>query len=127
MNPRPSAWLQQASNDLSLAELATTHGFHAQACYFASQAAEKAMKSLLLDLGLAPPRTHVLPALLAELAAAGVDVAPLAELRLNLLSRMATSSRYPEDDTPPEVLFDSRDADEAIALARAVLTFASPA
>jgi len=37
---------------------------------------------------------------------------------------MATSSRYPEDDTPPQHLFDAVDAEEAIATARAVLAFA---
>ncbi len=126
MNPRPTAWLQQALDDLAMAELATTHGFHAHACFHASQAAEKALKSLLIEVGIAPPRTHVLPALFLELAAAGIDVDPLASLRLNLLSRMATSSRYPEDDTPPQQLFDARDAEEALAVARAVLAFATP-
>jgi HEPN domain-containing protein len=126
LNPRPTAWLEQARNDLAMAELATSHGFHAHACFFASQAAEKALKSLLIEVGLVPPRTHVLPALLMELAAAGMDVDPLASLRLNLLSRMATSTRYPEDDTPPQQLFDASDAQEALTVARAVLAFATP-
>lgn len=127
MNPRPTAWLQQARGDLAMAELAGSHGFHSHACFFASQAAEKALKSLLIEIGLVPPRTHVLPVLLMELAAAGIDVDPLASLRLGGLSRMATSSRYPEDDTPPQQLFDASDAEEALTVARAVLAFATPA
>ena len=42
MHARPQAWLNQAENDLELARLATEQGFHAQACFFAAQAAEKA-------------------------------------------------------------------------------------
>ena len=124
MSPRRTAWLDQAHNDLAMAELAAANGFHAQACFFASQSAEKALKSLLIELGAVPPRSHVLPALVAELAGLGLDTAVLEGLRLNGLSRMATSSRYPEDDTPPQHLFDAVDADEAIATARAVLAFA---
>jgi len=51
MNARPQAWLLQALNDLALARLASDNGFHAQACYFAAQAAEKALKGTLLELG----------------------------------------------------------------------------
>ena len=60
MNARPQAWLSQARNDLQLAQLARDNGFLAQACYFSSQAAEKALKSAILELGLEPPHTHVL-------------------------------------------------------------------
>jgi predicted nucleotidyltransferase len=51
-----SACLDQARNDLGMADLATANGFHAQACFFASQAAQKALKSLLIELGEAPCR-----------------------------------------------------------------------
>jgi len=60
MNARPLAWLSQARNDLQMAQLARDNGFLAQACYFSSQAAEKALKSAILELGLEPPHTHVL-------------------------------------------------------------------
>ena len=56
MNARPQAWLLQACNDLALARLASDNGFHAQACYSAAQAAEKALKGTLLELGQEPPR-----------------------------------------------------------------------
>jgi len=50
MNVRPQAWLAQARSDLDLAQLPCRNGFLAQA-------AEKALNSALLELGLEPPPT----------------------------------------------------------------------
>ena len=110
MNARPEAWLRQARNDLALATLARDNGFLAQACYYASQAAEKALKGALLELGIEPPHTHVLNDLLERLEQAGLDVGGLSNLPLRSLSRMAIQSRYPLDATPPADLFDPGDA-----------------
>ncbi len=121
MNARPNAWLIQAENDLALARLACDNGYLAQACYFASQAAEKALKSALLELGLEPPHTHVLTDLTTALAASGLDVAALERLPLRRLSRMAISSRYPMDATPPSELFDRDETDQALDTAAAVI------
>ncbi|MCX5949043.1 MAG: HEPN domain-containing protein [Cyanobacteria bacterium] len=90
---RTGAWWRQAHNDLELAELAGRNGFHAQACFFATQAAE------------------------------GLDVTALAPLPLPALSRMIVTSRYPLDDTPPSELFDARDSDQALTTAKAVLAW----
>ena len=49
---RPSAWWRQARNDLDLAVVASRNGFHAQACFFATQAAEKALKGADRGAGL---------------------------------------------------------------------------
>lgn len=121
MNARPNAWLIQAENDLALARLACDNGYLAQACYFASQAAEKALKSALLELGLEPPHTHVLTDLTAALSASGLDVAALERLPLRRLSRMAVTSRYPMDATPPSELFDRDETDQALDTAAAVI------
>jgi HEPN domain-containing protein len=121
MNARPHAWLAQARNDLDLAQLACRNGFLAQACYFASQAAEKALKSALLELGLEPPHTHVLGDLLTRLQAAGLDTTAFQTLPLKALSRMGITSRYPIDATPPAELFDRAETDQAIAVAAAVI------
>ena len=121
MNARPQAWLLQALNDLALARLASDNGFQAQACYFAAQAAEKALKGTLLELGQVPPHTHVLNDLVGNLAAQGVDVAEMAPLPLKALTRMTISSRYPIDATSPSELFESSDAVQAIATAGAVI------
>ena len=120
---RTGAWWRQAHNDLELAELAGRNGFHAQACFFATQAAEKALKGAILELGREPPHTHVLGQLVKQLAAEGLDVTALAPLPLTALSRMTVTSRYPLDDTPPSELFDLRDSNQALSTAKAVLAW----
>lgn len=121
MNARPNAWLIQAENDLQLAGLARDNGYLAQACFFASQAAEKALKSALLELGQEPPHTHVLSDLTTSLSQRGLDVGALEALPLRSLSRMAISSRYPMDATPPSELFDRAETDQALATAAEVI------
>ena len=122
MNSRPEAWLKQAQNDLALAQLANDNGFLAQACYYAAQAAEKALKGALLELGVEPPHTHVLNDLVQRLSQAGVDVSAIEALPLRGLSRMAIQSRYQMDATPPSELFDRVDAEQAIQTAQQVLS-----
>ncbi len=48
-------------------QLARDNGYLAQACFYASQAAEKGLKSVLLELGFEPPHTHVLNDLVKRL------------------------------------------------------------
>ncbi len=120
---RTGAWWRQARNDLELAELARSNGFHAQACFYATQVAEKALEGVILELGSEPPRTHVLGPLVKLLAAEGLDVTALAPLPLPALSRMTVTSRYPLDDTPPSELFDDRDSEQALTTAKAVLAW----
>ena len=122
MNARPDAWLRQAHNDLELAQLAKDNDYLAQACFYASQAAEKGLKSALLELGLEPPHTHVLNDLVKRLKETGLDTQALEVLPLRSLSRMAIQSRYPMDSTPPSELFDPDETDQALATAREVLT-----
>ena len=121
MNARPEAWLSQARNDLALAQLAKDNGFLAQSCYYASQAAEKALKGALLELGVEPPHTHVLNDLVQRLGENGLSTSALETLPLRGLSRMAIQSRYPLDATPPSDLFDPADAEQALATAAQVL------
>jgi len=122
MNARPTAWLRQAENDLELAQLARENGFLAQACFYSSQAAEKGLKSALLELGDEPPHTHVLNDLVNRLKDAGLVTDSLEALPLRSLSRMAIQSRYPMDATPPSELFDPAEADQALDTAREVLS-----
>ena len=44
-------WRRQAENDLAFARIAVRERFHAQACFIAQQAAEKAVKSIAYGLG----------------------------------------------------------------------------
>jgi HEPN domain-containing protein len=110
MKPQVEAWLRQARDDLAMARLAAEAEFHAQACYHASQAAEKALKGVLIGLDLESPRTHALERLVESLGEAGVEVEPLREWRLRVLSLMNSATRSP-------------DGDEVLRSAEAVLVF----
>ena len=53
-------WFLQAEDDLKMAKLAFANGFYSQTCYHASQSAEKALKSIIIDLGELPPKIYVI-------------------------------------------------------------------
>ena len=71
MTTRVQAWLRQADSDLAVGQLTEAKGFHSQACYHYSQAAEKALKGALISVG----ETLENPAILRENGPviAGVD------------------------------------------------------
>ena len=88
-NPR----FLQAEDDLKMAKLAFANGFYSQTCYHASQSAEKALKSIIIDLGELPPpkKTHALNRLKGMLSQLGLHTSDLEDLKLNFLTRMHTS------------------------------------
>jgi HEPN domain-containing protein len=124
MTGRLHAWLRQAHSDLAMAAYASEGDFHAQACYHCSQAAEKALKAVLLALDQEPERTHSIERLLSALELLGIETTPLRQLPLKSLQRMTTASRYPDGDEAPVDLFDARDGALALDVARAVVGFA---
>jgi len=124
MRGRLHAWLRQAHSDLAMAVYASDGGFHAQACYHCSQAAEKALKAVLLALDQEPERNHSIERLLCALELLGIETAPLRQLPLKPLQRMTTASRYPDGDEAPVDLFDDRDGALALQVARAVVGYA---
>lgn len=125
MTPRVEAWIRQAQSDLAVARLTASEGFHAQACYHAGQAAEKALKGLLVACGVVPPHSHSLDRLLEAIAGQGLDTAALKALPLKALTRMNSETRYPQDGEAPVDRFDAHDSDQALSLANAVLSFVS--
>ena len=124
MTPRVEAWIRQANNDLEAAGLTAGQGFHAQACYLAGQAAEKALKALVLAAGITPPYSHSLEKLVELLQQQGMDLPGLAELHLKALTRMNSASRYPQGDEAPADLFDAKDSTTALGTAEAVVRIA---
>jgi HEPN domain-containing protein len=124
MTGRLHAWLRQAHSDLAMAAYASEGDFHAQACYHCSQAAEKALKAVLLALDQEPERTPSIERLLSALELLGIETTPLRQLPLKSLQRMTTASRYPDGDEAPVDLFDARDGALALEVARAVVGFA---
>jgi HEPN domain-containing protein len=91
-------WLRKAESDFRLATAIArgTEPFHDEQCFHCQQSAEKYLKALLEELGVAVPRTHVLKDILALLmphhpALTGV------RRGLTFLTRFAVETRYPGD------------------------------
>ena len=102
-------WLRFAQADLELAEAlarSVSHPPHLS-CYHAQQAAEKALKAVLILLQIAFPFTHDLNAL-RDLIPTSWDVTQ-AHPRLGRLSQWATVGRYP-GNWPEATDQDARDA-----------------
>lgn len=125
MTPRAQAWMRQARNDLEAAHVTASRGFHAQACYLAGQAAEKALKALLLAMGITPPYSHSLERLVELLHSQGLETSAFMDLHLKPLTRMNSDSRYPQGDEAPVDLFDARDSQQALDTAEAVVRLAA--
>jgi HEPN domain-containing protein/predicted nucleotidyltransferase len=119
VNPGREAndWLGYAQEDLTaaVASLAVSEFRPRHACYYAQQAAEKALKAALISLTVEPPRTHSLDELR--------DLLPLdwsVKTRYPNLKRLTgwiASGRYP--DSPPAP--SDEDAAEAVKEARGIL------
>jgi HEPN domain-containing protein len=109
-------WLDHAREDLRAAE---THHQHAGlaprgVCWFAQQAAEKAMKALLVLEQIEYPFTHDLVAIHERLPRP-LDAASRHDLRR--LSEFAIRGRYPGPWPEP----NRQDAEDALAAAREIL------
>ena len=127
MTPRVDAWMRQANSDWAVAELTAQQGFHSQACYHYGQAAEKALKALLISLGSLPPYSHALDRLVDSVEPGGVDVSPIRTVRLKALSRMDTETRYLSDNEAPADRFDAVDSAQARTAASQVMAFTQAA
>jgi HEPN domain-containing protein len=115
-------WLRWADEDLALAEhAAADHDVVARgACVWAHQAAEKALKALMILRDIDPPKLHDLDRLTQRLPqgeGAGFDAIALPEL-----TRWSIEGRYPAD------LDEATHADavKAIAVATQVLDVVRP-
>ncbi len=116
----PRQWLNRARGDLSLASftplLEQDNIFLEDLCYHAQQAAEKALKALLLHLQSQVPFTHNLLELLKCLEETGVEI-PERVNEAAGLTEYAVASRYPGYQDP----VDPEEHREAVDLARRVV------
>ena len=118
----PQDWLAHAESDLNLSRVARERKdvLPEQACFHAQQAAEKALKAVLLFKRIEFPLVHDLKALIDLLQDNAVSFPP--EVREgDSLTPYAIEARYPghlEEIT-------SSDVDEAVRLAEAVLQWAA--
>ena len=115
----PHRWMDRARSDLTLART-RPEGVHlADLCFHAQQAAEKAIKALLVSRSVEFPYVHDLVFLLSLLADAGHAV-PEPVKSAKELTRYASVTRYPGLD---ERVSDLQYAD-ALEIAEAVVRWA---
>ena len=116
-------WMAKAQQDLAVAELLLRNNVGANwaACFHAQQAAEKALKAVLVALGVDFPRSHMLERLVGLMPirlAASFDSDRLAQL-----TPWAVAGRYPEGIPDP----DEETTAELIATAEAIVATATRA
>jgi HEPN domain-containing protein len=90
----PREWLNRARSNLSRAKATIPDAYLEDLCFDAQQAAEKAIKAMLLKKGVAFPYVHDLARLLTLLGEAGEEI-PEAVRRAEDLTRYAVVTRYP--------------------------------
>ncbi len=119
-NDLVQSWLTYAKSDLELARVCLPESVLLETlCYHAQQAAEKALKALLIAYSTDPPRTHNIGTLL-DLLEKHTNI--LEEIREStILTEYAVSSRYPSFVEPVEV----DDYEFALALADRVFLWSS--
>lgn len=111
----PDEMLRLAAADLEAARLLNVPGQRHNACFHAQQAAEKALKAVLMALGEGFPKTHDLAYLVTRIRAR-TSFPPLGE-ETSVLNEYSVSTRY-------EPLLDEIDeptTDEAVHLAARVV------
>lgn len=119
---QPAEWLRHARSDLALAEAPAPEGVLLQLlCFHAQQAAEKALKAVILHLTQSEPAfSHSLRRLMRDAERAGAPAAPLTAEAAALLTQYAVLTRYPDDIDD----IDEAEWQRAVADARAVVTWA---
>ena len=121
---RHADWLRQAEADLRHARHAREGGTHEWACFAAQQAAEKAIKAVLLSRG-ADAWGHTVTALLG-LVATAEEVGPALIECAKTLDKHYIPTRYPNgfDAGAPADFYTSKDSDDAVACAERLVDFA---
>ncbi len=116
----PADWLHRARSDLNLARLSRPEGVLLEdLCFHAQQAAEKALKAVLVANSVAVPNIHSIRRLI-DLLPAKLDIPGEIQDAAGLTD-YAVSSRYPGDFE----LVDEDEHREAVRLAEAVVSWAA--
>jgi HEPN domain-containing protein len=115
----PADWLRHAYSDLALAGIMPLPQILLeQLCFHAQQAAEKALKAILVAYNITVPRTHNLRTLFDLLPADVLVPSDIQEVAG--LSDYAVASRYPGASEPVE----DEEYREAVYMAEAVVYWA---
>ena len=124
MANRALDWLSEAEYDLETAAILLENGRYNAACFYAQQAAEKAVKAVLLSCNIWRAGHSVLD-LLRELSR-HVEVPKRLLDAARVLDKHYIPTRYPNvfNSGAPHEYYTEEDARQAIQLAREVLAFA---
>ncbi|MDT8300017.1 MAG: HEPN domain-containing protein [Sedimentisphaerales bacterium] len=115
----PADWLRYSRSDLELARtIRTAEVMFEVLCFHAQQAAEKALKAVLIAKDVPPPKTHNIRTLL-DLLPEEIIVPEEIEDAASL-SDYAVTSRYPGDFEP----VNEEEYKEAVRLAATVVLWA---
>ncbi len=112
----PREWLNRARSNLSRAKSKIPEAYLEDLCFDAQQAAEKAIKAVLMKKGIAFPYVHDLVRLLTLLEEAGETI-PESVRQAEDLTRYAVVTRYPGLTEP----VTEAHYQEAVASAEAVV------
>lgn len=115
----PREWLNRARSNLSRAKAKTPDIYLEDLCFDAQQAAEKAIKAVLLKERVSFPYVHDLARLLTLLEEAGEEI-PAAVRQAEDLTRYAVVTRYPGLTEP----VTEAHYQQAVASAEAVVRWA---
>ena len=95
----PREWLNRARSNLALAKNRVPDAYLEDLCFEAHQAAEKAIKSRLISLGIEFPYVHDLARLLSLVEQAGLPLPDIVH-RAGELTPYAMFTRYPAPSRP---------------------------
>ena len=117
----PREWLNRARSNLALAKNRIPDAYLEDLCFEAQQAAEKAIKALLIGSGIEFPYVHDLARLLSLLEESGIAV-PDVVRRAEELTPYAMIGRYP--GVLPTRPVSPEDHATAVELSEAVVRWA---
>ena len=118
-------WLREAEDDLLAARELLELGRYSKACFFAQQAAEKALKAMLIYKAGVFEITHSVVRLLEVALEHGIEVPGELFERAEALDSLYIPTRHPNawPYGPPHIHYDEEDARRAIGDAEAILKF----
>lgn len=123
MNDEAKRWLVQADQDLDTAQILFDAARYGPCAFFCQQAAEKALKAVLYDLG-ERPWGHSVSSLLDQVCAVlEMDPADAPQLEAQTVDEHYMRPRYPDARTEVESEYTAETAQDALRDARIILNF----
>ena len=119
---RPEFWTRQAAGDIVIARLRQEGVLFEHRLFHAQQAAEKALKGVLVARGLLYPRTHNIGVLIGKLRAGGVEPPDEADFAMDF-TEFASVTRYGDQVISNDLLSDAG-CEQAADIAAVVLEWA---